>query len=62
MRFLRFRDKPGRYVIQADFDSWDSAERSNALPDTQAWAARLTDVIEGDPKFENLDVLFELTP
>ena len=49
-------------MIQADFDSWDSAERSNERPDTQAWAARLHEVIEGAPKFEDLDVLLELTP
>ena len=34
-----------RYMIQADFDSWDSAE--NERPDAQAWAARLLEVIEG---------------
>jgi hypothetical protein len=49
-------------MIQADFDSWDSAERSNERPDTQAWAARLLEVIDGAPKFEDLDVLLELTP
>lgn len=59
-RLLKFRDKPGRYVIQADFDSWESAERSNDLPETQAWAERLLALIDGDPKYENLDVLLEL--
>jgi quinol monooxygenase YgiN len=62
VRLHRFRDNPTRYMIQADFDSWDSAERSNERPDTQAWAARLLEVIEGAPKFEDLDVLLELTP
>jgi len=61
VRLLRFRDTPGRYVIQADFDSWDSAEASNDRPDTQAWAARLMELIDGDPKYENLDVLLETT-
>lgn len=62
MRVLKFRDKPGRYVIQADFDSWESAEQSNDLPDTQAWADRLSALIDGDPKYENLDVIRELEP
>ncbi|HJR92435.1 MAG TPA: hypothetical protein VJ938_08340 [Acidimicrobiia bacterium] len=62
MRVLKFRDKPGRYVIQADFDSWESAEQSNDRPETQEWAGRLASVIEGDPKYENLDVLREMTP
>jgi quinol monooxygenase YgiN len=62
MRVLKFRDNPGRYVIQADFDSWESAEQSNERPDTQAWAERLAAVIDGDPKYENLDVVREMAP
>ena len=62
LRLHRFRDNPGKYMIQADFDSWDSAQTSNERPDTQAWAARLLEVIDGAPKFEDLDVLLELTP
>ena len=62
LRLHRFRDKPGRYMIQADFDSWESADSSNQRPETQAWAERLVEVIDGDPKFEDLDVLLELTP
>lgn len=56
-RLLRFRDKPGRYVLQADFDSWKSAEANNAREETQQWRARLDELIEGEAKFENLDVL-----
>jgi antibiotic biosynthesis monooxygenase (ABM) superfamily enzyme len=56
-RVLRFRKRPGRYVIQADFDSWESAEANNDRQDTQEWAAKLAATIEGDPKYEDLDVL-----
>lgn len=59
MRLLRFRDKPNRYVIQVDFDSWESAERSNSRPETQVWARRLADMIEGQPKYEDLNVVYE---
>jgi quinol monooxygenase YgiN len=58
-RVLRFRDKPGRYVIQADFVSWEDAQENNDRPETQAWAARLMEIIDGEPKYENLDVLTE---
>lgn len=58
-RVLAFRDKPGRYVIQADFESWEDAERNNERPETQSWAARLAEVIDGEPKYENLNVLAE---
>lgn len=58
-RLLRFRDKPGRYVLQADFDSWESAEASNDRPETQAQADRLMALVDGEVKYENLDVLGE---
>lgn len=61
-RLLRFRDKPGRYAIQADFDSRDSAEKSDQRPETQTWAKRLREMIEDDPKYENLDVVYERLP
>lgn len=58
-RVLRFRDKPGRYVIQADFDSWEAAEANNEREETRRWAARLAEIIDGEPKYENLDVIAE---
>lgn len=58
-RLLRFRDKPGRYVIQADFDSWESAEANNERPETQAGADKLMGIVDGEIKYENLDVLSE---
>jgi antibiotic biosynthesis monooxygenase (ABM) superfamily enzyme len=54
---LGFRDKPGRYVIVAEFDSWENAQANSDRPDTKAWAARLREVITKEPKYENLDVL-----
>lgn len=59
LRLLRFRDKPGRYAIQADFDSRENAEKSNDRPETQAWAKRLQEMIDGEPKYEDLDVVYE---
>ncbi len=58
-RLLAFRDQPGRYVLQADFSSFEEAEKNNERPETQAWAARLLELIEGQPKYENLDVLVD---
>ena len=56
-RLLAFRDKPGRFVIHAEFDSWENAQANSDRPETQAWAARLREVITSEPKYENLDVL-----
>ena len=58
-RILRFRDKPGRYVVQADFESLEAAEANNDRPETQAFAARLGEVANGDIKWENFDVLMD---
>jgi len=58
-RLLRFRDKPGRYVIQADFDSWEAAEANNDRPETQEGAEKLMGLVDGEVKYENLDVLAE---
>lgn len=58
-RVLRFRDQPGKFVIQADFVSWDDAQENNDRPETQQWAERLRAIIDGEPKYENLDVLVE---
>lgn len=58
-RVLRFRDKPGRYVIQADFESWEAAEANNDRPETQEWARRLREIAESEIKYENLDVIAE---
>lgn len=55
---LRFRAKPGKYVIQVDFDPWDSAERSNATSETQASTERLL-LIDGEPKDEYLDMILD---
>ena len=61
-RLLRFRDQPGKYAIEANFDSWEAAQLSNERPDTQASAERLREIVDRDPKYENLDVLVEMSP
>jgi hypothetical protein len=55
MRVLADRDEPGSYLILADFGVIDpevsaaeEALRNNERPETQASAARLHEVIEGD--------------
>lgn len=64
-RLLADRAEPGRYVIVADFGvvdpevpAADEAARNNERPETQAWAARLRAVIEGEPEYHDFDVLY----
>ncbi len=59
-RVLRLRDKPGRYVIQVDFASWEEAVANNDRQETQQWAARLREIAKSEIKYENLDVIAEM--
>ena len=44
-------------MLQADFDSWESAEANNDRRETEEWSQKLSELIDGEPKYENLDVL-----
>jgi hypothetical protein len=64
-RVLADRETPGRYVIIADFGVVDpnvsaaeEADRNNARPETRAWAARLLELIEGEPEYHHFDVIY----
>jgi hypothetical protein len=64
-RLLADRENPGRYVIIADFgvidpdvSAADEAARNNERPETQAWAARLLETIEGAPEYHEYDELY----
>jgi hypothetical protein len=64
-RLLADREHPGCYMIIADFgvidpdvSAADEAARNNERPETQAWAARLLDAIEGKPEYHHFDELY----
>jgi len=64
-RLLADRENPGLYVFIADFGVVDpdvsaveEAERNNDRPETHAWAARLLEVIEGEPDYRHYDELY----
>jgi hypothetical protein len=64
-RLLGDRENSGVYVIIADFGvvdpdvcAVDEAARNNERPETQAWAARLLDAVEGEPEYRHYDELY----
>jgi hypothetical protein len=64
-RLLADRDEPGHYLIVADFGvidpdvpAADEAARNNERPETQAWAARLLDLVDGEPVYRHYDELY----
>ena len=64
-RVLADRENPGRYLIIADFGvidpavpAADEAARNNDRPETQAWAARLLELVDGEPEYLHFDELY----
>jgi len=65
IRLLADREEPRRYVIIADFGvvdpdvpAADEAERNNERPETQASAARMRELIDGEPEWHHYDELY----
>lgn len=54
------RDNPGRVLIIAEFDSYESAMENSNLPETQAMAAEMQQLLDGPPTFHNLDIVERL--
>jgi hypothetical protein len=64
-RVLADRDNPGQYLIIADFGVIDpdvsaaeEAARNNERPETQATAARMREVLDGEPEYRHYDELY----
>lgn len=64
-RVLADREKLGQYVIIADFgvvdpnvSAADEAARNNLRPETQEWAARLLELIDGEPEYHHFDEIY----
>lgn len=51
------RDTPGRYVVVAQFNSYEEAMKNSEAPETQELSADMMKLSDGPPSFRNLDVL-----
>jgi hypothetical protein len=65
VRVLADRENPGQYLIMADFgvvdpdvSAADEADRNNQRPETQATAARLQELVTGEPEYRHYDELY----
>ncbi len=54
------RDNPGRFVIVAEFPSYEEAMENSQRPETTEFAARMAELCDGPPTFRNLDVIEEI--
>ena len=55
----RDREEPSRYFDVIVFPSYEEAMRNSDLPETQALAAKLASLCDGEVTFHNLDVVRE---
>ncbi|MFI7580946.1 hypothetical protein [Kocuria kalidii] len=53
----RDRNDSGRYCEMVFFDSYESAMENSQLPQTQEYAMRMRELIDGEPVFRDLDVV-----
>ena len=65
IRLLADRENPGQYLIIADFgvvdpdvSAADEANRNNERPETQATAAPLRELVNGEPEYRHYDELY----
>lgn len=64
-RVLADRERLGRYVVIVDFgvvdpnvSAADEAARNNARPETRAFAARVVEVLDGEPEYHHFDEIY----
>jgi hypothetical protein len=62
---LEDRERPGEYLIVAEFGvvelgvpAADEAARNNDRPETQEWAQRMRDLIDGEPVYRDYDEVY----
>lgn len=51
------RDTPGRYIVVAEFESYEEAMKNSELPETQALAEEMAKLADGPASYRNLDVI-----
>ena len=57
-RLLADQDQQGRYVIEVDFSSRADAAKNNTRSETEAWAAKLQDLVRTQPEYRNYEVTY----
>lgn len=51
------RDTPGRYLVIAQFPSYEEAMANSNRPEVSAFAQAMAELCDGPPTFRNLDVI-----
>ncbi|MFU8875288.1 hypothetical protein [Micromonospora sp. SL4-19] len=51
------RERPGHFVMVAEFDNYEQAMAHNAQPETGRYAERMRSLTRREPRFINLEVV-----
>ena len=51
------RDRPGYFMSVVEFESPEAASEASSRPETQEFFGRLSQLMDGPPRFYNLEVL-----
>jgi quinol monooxygenase YgiN len=51
------QERPGHYLSIVEFESAEAAMEASSRPETQEFFGRLTELMDGPPKFYNLGVV-----
>ncbi len=57
-RILAQEAAPGRYLIEVDFSTREEAARNNERAETAAWAAKLAELVAGEPQFTDFRLVY----
>ncbi|MGC5019917.1 hypothetical protein [Micromonospora sp. DT47] len=55
------RDRPGHFVMVAEFDTYEQAMAHSGRPETGAYAERMRKLAKGAPRYVNLEVAHQET-
>ena len=58
-RILKDRDRENAYMVIAEFDSYELAMENSSRPETDAFARKMGELVEGDVAYGNYDVIDE---
>jgi quinol monooxygenase YgiN len=50
------RDRPGHFIMVAEFDSYEQAMTHSGRPETGEYAERMRQLASADPRYVNLEV------
>jgi quinol monooxygenase YgiN len=57
IKILKDRDKENTYLVIAEFENYEVAMENSARPETDAFAKKMSELVDGPPTFGNYDVI-----